>query len=167
MTKSGEAVISEDIEDSITDDRAHIAIRFSSLLVTERTETVEKGKNRSNTTDNNQPTQTNKITKTLKVRVGGKIIHEDESDSDDDSTEEEDGYYEPLQDDGITMIPKINDAISSCRKEVRVGGTMLTDIIDDKCREGMLTLKVQWDNEDTTWETLQDLREYHSRLVAS
>ena len=99
--------------------------------------------------------------------MGGKIIHEYERDSNDDSTEEEDGYYEPLQDDGITMIPKINHALSSGRKEVRVGGAMLTDIIDHKWREGILTLKVQWDNKDTTWETLQDLKEDHPRLVAS
>ena len=36
-----------------------------------------------------------------------------------------------------------------------------------KWKEGTLTLKVQWDNEGTTWETLQDLKEDHSRLVAS
>ena len=99
--------------------------------------------------------------------MGGKISHEDESDSEDDSAEEEDGYYEPLQDDDITMIPEINDALSSGRKEVCVGGAMLTDIIDDKWKEGILTLKVQWYNEDTTWETLQDLKEDHPRLVAS
>ena len=44
--------------------------------------------------------------------MGGKISHEDERDSDDDSTEEEDGYYEPLQDNDITMIHEINDALS-------------------------------------------------------
>ena len=107
------------------------------------------------------------MTKTLKVTVGGKIIHEDESNSNDVSAEEEDGYYKSLQDDGITMIPKINHALSSGRKEVRVGVAMLTDIIDHKWREGILTLKVQWDNKDTTWETLQDLKEDHPRLVAS
>ena len=146
MTKSGNDINSEDTADYTTDNRTHTAIRFSSSLVTERTETGEKGENISNTTDNNQSTQTNKITKPLKVTVGGKIIHEDESNSDDNSAEEEDGYYEPLQDDGITMIPKINDALSSGRKEVRVGGAMLTDIIDHKWREGILTLKVQWYN---------------------
>ena len=41
-----------------------------------------------------------------------KINHEYERDSGDDSAEEEDGYYKPLQDDDITMIPKINDALS-------------------------------------------------------
>ena len=122
--KSGEAVISGDIEDSITDDREHTEVRFSSPLVTERTKTGEKGENISNTTDNNQPTQTNKITKPLKVTVGGKIIHEDESNSNDDSTEEKDGYYEPLKDYGITMIPEINDALSSGQKEVIVGGAI-------------------------------------------
>ena len=65
------------------------------------------------------------------------------------------------------MIPEINNALSSDRKEVRVGGAMLTNIIDDKWNEGTLTLKVQWDNKDTTWETLRDLKEYHPRLVAS
>ena len=59
--------------------------------------------------------------------MGGKISHEDERDSDDDSAEEEDSYYEPLQDDDITMIPKINNALSSGKKEVRVGGAMLTN----------------------------------------
>ena len=57
--------------------------------------------------------------------MGGKISHKDERDSDDDSTEEEDGYYESLQDNDITMIPEINDALSLGRKEVRVGGAML------------------------------------------
>ena len=65
------------------------------------------------------------------------------------------------------MIPEINDALSSVQKEVRVGGAMLTDIIDDKWKKGILTLKVQWDNKDTTWESLQDIKEYHPRLVAS
>ena len=65
------------------------------------------------------------------------------------------------------MIPKINDALSSGRKEVRVGGAMLTNIIDNERKEGTLTLKVQWDNKDTTWETLQDLKEDHPVLVAS
>ena len=50
--------------------------------------------------------------------MGGKISHEDERDSDDDSAEEEDGYYEPLQGEDITMIPEINDTLSSGRKEV-------------------------------------------------
>ena len=44
---------------------------------------------------------------------------------------------------------------------------MLTNIIDDRWKEGTLTLKVQWENEDTTWETLRDLKEDHPRLVAS
>ena len=64
--------------------------------------------------------------------MGGKISHEDERNSDDDSAEEEDGYYKPLQDDDITMIPEINNALSLGRKEVRVGGAMLTNIIDDR-----------------------------------
>ena len=162
--KSYKAVNNEDTSDSNTDDNRHTAIRFSSPLVTERTETGEKGENRSNITDNNPQNQTTKV---LEVPVGGKISHEDEKDSDDDSAEEEDGYYEPLQDNDITMIPEINDALSSGRKEVRVGGAMLTNIIDDRWKEGTLTLKVQWDNEDTTWETLQDLKEDHPRLVAS
>ena len=49
--------------------------------------------------------------------MGRKISHEDKRNSDDDSAEEEDGYYEPLQDDEITMIPEINDALSSGKKE--------------------------------------------------
>ena len=44
---------------------------------------------------------------------------------------------------------------------------MLTNIINDRWKESTLTLKVQWDNEDTTWETLRDLKEDHPRLVAS
>ena len=64
--------------------------------------------------------------------MGGKISHEDERDSDNDSAEEEDGYYELLQDDDIMMIPEINNALSSGRKEVRVGGAMLKNIIDEK-----------------------------------
>ena len=44
---------------------------------------------------------------------------------------------------------------------------MLTNIIDNRWKEGTLTLKFQWDNEDTTWETLRDLKEDHPRLVAS
>ena len=109
--KSCKAVNNKDTADSNVDDRRHTAIRFSSPLVTERIETGEKGENRSNITDNNPPTQTNQITKALEVPVGGKINHEDERDSDNDSAEEEDGYYEPLQDDDITMIPEINDAL--------------------------------------------------------
>ena len=42
-TKSGKAVNSEDTADSNTDDRTHTAIRFSSPLVPERTETERKG----------------------------------------------------------------------------------------------------------------------------
>ena len=126
--KSCETVNNEDTADSNADDRRHTAIRFSSFLVTERTDTGEKGENRSNITDNNPPTKTNQITKALEVPVGGKISHEDERDSDDYSAEEEDGYYKPLQDNNITMIPKINDALSSGRKEVRVSGAMLTNI---------------------------------------
>ena len=83
--KSYEAVNIEDTEDSNAYDRRHTEIRFSSPLVTERTETGEKGENRSNITDNNPPTQT---TKALEVLVGGKISHEDERDSDDDFAEE-------------------------------------------------------------------------------
>ena len=165
--KSCETVNNEDTADSNTDNRSHTAIRFSSPLVTEHTETGEKRENRSNITDNNPPTQTNKIIKALEVPVGGKISHEDERDSDDDSSEEEDGYYDLLQDNDITMIPKINDALSSGRKEVQVGGAMLTNIINEKWKEVTLTLKVQWDNKDTTWETLQDLKEDHPRLVTS
>ena len=74
-----------------------------SQIVTERTETGEKGVNRSNINDNNLPIKNKKA---LEVPVGRKISHEDERDSDDDSAEEEDGYYEPLQEDDITMIPK-------------------------------------------------------------
>ena len=114
--KSCKAVNNEDTADSTADNRRHTAIRFSSPLITERTEKVEKGENRNNITDNNTPTQKNQITKPLEVPVGGKISHEDERDSDDDSAEEEDGYYEPLQYDDITMIPNINDALSSGRK---------------------------------------------------
>ena len=51
----------------------------------------------------------------MEVPVGGKISHKDERNSDNDSTEEEDGYYKPLQDGDITMIPEINDALSSGR----------------------------------------------------
>ena len=99
-----------------------------------------KGENKSNINDNNPPIHN---TKALEVPAGGKISHEDERNSDNNSAEEEDGYYEPLQDDDITMIPEINDALSSGRKEVRVGGAMLTNIIDDIWKEGTLTLKVQ------------------------
>ena len=86
----------------------------------------------------------------MEVPVGGKISHKDERNSDNNSAEEEDGYYEPLQDDDITMIPEINNSLSLGKKEVRFGGTMLTNIINDRWKEGTLTLKVQWDNEDTT-----------------
>ena len=48
--------------------------------------------------------------------MGGNISHEDERNSDDDSAEEEDGYYEPLQDNNITMIPEINNTLSSGKK---------------------------------------------------
>ena len=65
------------------------------------------------------------------------------------------------------MIPEINDSLSLGKKEVRFGGTMLTNIINDRRKEGTLTLKVQWDNEDTTWETLRDHKEDHPQLVAS
>ena len=99
--------------------------------------------------------------------MGGEISHEDERNSDDDSAEEEDGYYKPLQYKDIMMIPEINDALSSGKKEVQVGGAILTNIINDRLKEGTLTLKVQWDNEDTTWETLRDLKEDQPRLVAS
>ena len=161
--KSCEAVNNQDTADYNADNKSHTVIRFSSPLVTERTETGEIGENRSNITDKNPPNQT---TTALEVPVGRKISHKVERDSNDDSAEEEDGYYEPLQDDDITMIPKINDALSSGRKEFRVGRDMLTNIIDNRWKEGTLTLKVQRDNKDTTWETLQDLKEYHPRLVA-
>ena len=59
------------------------------------------------------------------------------------------------------MIPEINDALSSGKKEVRVGGAMLKNIIDNRWKEGTLTLNVQCDNEDTTWETLRDIKEEH------
>ena len=72
--------------------------------------------------------------------MGGKISHRYERYSDDDSAEEEDGYYEPLQDDDITIIPEIN---SLGRKEVRDDRDMLTNIIDFRWKEGTLTLKVQ------------------------
>ena len=75
--KSCESVNNEDTADSTADDRRHTEIRFSSPLVTERTYTGEKVKNRSNITDNNPPKQTNQITKALEVPVGGKISHED------------------------------------------------------------------------------------------
>ena len=35
-----------------------------------------------------------------------------------------------------------------------VSGAMLTNIINNIWKEGTLTLKVQWDNVDTTWDTL-------------
>ena len=162
--KSCEAVNNKDTADSNADDNRHTAIRFSSPLVTERTETGEKGENRSYINYNNPPIQN---TKALEVTVGGDISHKDERNSNDDSAEEEDSYCEPLQDKNITMIPEINDALSSGKKEVRVGGAMLTNIINSRWKEGTLTLKVQWDNEDTTWETLQSLKEYYPRLVAS
>ena len=87
--KSCKAVNNKYTADSNADDRRHAAIRFSSPLVTERTETAEKRKNRSNITDNNPPTQT---TNFLEVPVGRKISHEDEINSDNDSAEEEEGY---------------------------------------------------------------------------
>ena len=127
--KSCEAVNNDDTSDYNADNNRHTATRFSSPLVTECTETGEKGENRNNINDNNPPIQN---TKYLEVPVGGKISHENERNSDDDSAEEEDGYYEPLQDDEITMIPEINDALSSGKKEVRVGGAMLTNIINDR-----------------------------------
>ena len=93
--KSCEAVNNEDTADSNANENRHTAIRFSSPLVTKRTETGEKGENRSNILDNNPPIQN---TKALGTPVGGEISHEDERSSDDNSAEEEDGYYEPLQD---------------------------------------------------------------------
>ena len=47
-----------------------------------------------------------------------KISHEYERDSNDDYAEVEESYYDPLQDDDITMIHEINDALSSGRKKV-------------------------------------------------
>ena len=126
--KSCEAVNNEDTADSNADNKRHTAIRFSSPLVTERTKTGEKGENGNKITDNNPPTQT---TNALEVLLGGKISLEDERYSDDDSAEEEEGYYKPLQDDDITMIPKINNSLLLVRKEVRVIGAMLTKIIED------------------------------------
>ena len=94
IIKSCKAVNNKDTADSNVDDRRHTATHFSSPLVTERTETGEKGENRSNITDNNPQIQT---TKALEGPVGGKIIHEDETNSNNNSTEEEDGYYEPTR----------------------------------------------------------------------
>ena len=82
--KSCEADNNEDTADSNADNKRHTAIRFSSPLVTELTETGEKGENRSNINKNNPPIQN---TKALDVPVGGKISHEDERNSDDDSCE--------------------------------------------------------------------------------
>ena len=76
--KSCEFINNEDTADSNADNNRHIAIHFSSPLVTERTETGEKGENRSNINDKNPPIQN---TKALEVPVGGKISHEDERDS--------------------------------------------------------------------------------------
>ena len=61
--KSCKAVNNEDTADSNTDDNRHTAIRFSSLLVTERTETGEKMENRSNITDNNPLIQKKSVMK--------------------------------------------------------------------------------------------------------
>ena len=65
------------------------------------------------------------------------------------------------------MIPEVNDALSSGRKEVRVGGATLTGIIGHEWREGMLKLKAQWDHDNTTIEDLQDFKEDHPRMVAT
>ena len=111
--KSCKAVNNEDTSESNADNNRHTAIRFRSPLVTERTEIGENGENRSNINYNNPPIQT---TKALEFPVGRKISHKDERDRDNDSAEEEDGYYKPLQDNDITMIPKINDALSSGKK---------------------------------------------------
>ena len=70
--KSCKAVNNKDTADFNADDKRNTAIRFSSPLVTEHTETGERGENRSNITDNNPPIQT---TKALEVPVGGKISH--------------------------------------------------------------------------------------------
>ena len=88
-----------------------------------------KGKMEATSLTKIPPTQT---TKAFEVPMGGRTSQKDERYSNNNSAEEEDGYYEPLQDNNIPMIPEINDALSSGRKEVRAGGAMLTNIIDDK-----------------------------------
>ena len=71
--KSCKAVNNEDIAESNADNRRQTAIRFSSPLVTEQTESGEKGGNISNITDNNPPTQTKKF---WKFRWAGRSVTE-------------------------------------------------------------------------------------------
>jgi hypothetical protein len=64
------------------------------------------------------------------------------------------------------MVNEINDQFSRPDEVPEVGGSIVSSIVAHEWRNGQLQFKVLWSNDETSWETLKDLRQDHPRKVA-
>ena len=64
------------------------------------------------------------------------------------------------------MVTEINDQFSRPDEAPSIGGSTVVRVIAHEWRQGHLTFKVVWSDDETTWEPLRDMKEDHPWLVA-
>ena len=85
-----------------------------------------------------------------------------ELDTDDDKSVGEDYGV-----DDVEMSYEINDVYSQNDKELKsIGGSHVVQFIAHDWRFGNLYLKIKWDTDQTTWESVRDMRADHPAMTA-
>ena len=83
-------------------------------------------------------------------------------DTDDDKSVGEDYGV-----DDVELSYKINDVYSQDDKESKsIGGSHVVQVITHDWRFGNLYLKIKWDTDQTTWESVKDMQADHPAMTA-
>lgn len=77
---------------------------------------------------------------------------------------DESGEQEP--EENIEMVSEINDQFSRPDESPHIGGSKVVGVCAHKWELGQLFFQVRMSNDETSWESLRDLREDCPRLVA-
>ena len=66
----------------------------------------------------------------------------------------------------IESIDEINDHLSRPDEMEGIGGSLVKEILGHDFKHGVLRFKIQWNNGDTSWESLRDMKQDYPRLTA-
>ena len=64
------------------------------------------------------------------------------------------------------MMREVNNHFPLPDESVGIGGLNVVKIMEHDWKYGHLSLKVQWNGGDTSWEQLRDMREHYPKITA-
>ena len=72
---------------------------------------------------------------------------------------------ELISEDPIEMIDEVNDHFSRPDEMDGIGGSFVKDIVGHDWKLGLLTFKVEWSDNSTSWESLKEMKEDYPRIT--